>query len=130
MFHVSAAVLHRLQERARPVPVLYGPAAIWGYLQPDRQTVVIVCPVSCEWGPPPTSQPTLAHLKAHHPESLPVAFTSRWAAVGFTQGSPTCSGMGERHPVHKSAPPPVVGKVCCPKLLHITSPAWKPMSYL
>ena len=94
MVHVSAAVLHRLQERARPVPVLYGAAALWGYLQPDRQTVVLVCPVSCEWGPQFTSQPRLAPREVDHPESLPVAFTSRWAAVGFTQGSPACSGMG------------------------------------
>ena len=84
MFHVSPAVLHRLQERARPVPVLFGAAGLWGYLQPDRQTVVIVCPVACEWGPKTTSQPTLAPWEVHHPELLPVAFTSRWAAVGFT----------------------------------------------
>eukprot|EP00891_Asterochloris_glomerata_P008806 jgi/Astpho2/8806/fgenesh1_pg.00129_%23_8_t len=77
MFHVSTAVLHRLQERARPVSVLYGAAALWGYLQSDRQTVVFVCPVSSEWGPTTTSQPTLAPWEVHHPESLPVAFTSR-----------------------------------------------------
>ena len=93
MFHVSTAVLHRLQERARPVSVLYGAAALWGYLQSDRQTVVFVCPVSSEWGPTTTSQPTLAPWEVHHPESLPVAFTSRWAAVGLPHGSPALNGL-------------------------------------